>query len=598
MDAASSTLRDNRPTKHSGSSGSTGNGAYVRTRSFLQLMLLASAHSLFLFFAFAPVGFWPCAFAAPLPLFLLVRIASHEARVRPWRAGLAAIIGAIPFWAFTEHWIWEVSAAGCPFLILIESFWAGAFVWLAVKTRARWGGLAWVWMLPVLWTGVEFVRGELFGHGYAWGLVAYPLIDSQLLASPATVGGVYLVSLLTCVPAAAALDGWEKRRVVSLGGLAVWVVATVGAYLTLPAIDGGKTVSIAAVQTNLPESNKLGWSPGEQQRDFKRFSALTADAAASNPDMIVWPETMVPAITLDPNSLAELVRKQVYFRIDDPAGPRKLDADEVPRALMELSKRLSATMLVGAEAREGMSVEVRSDGSIELEAKARFNSVYMLESGRLSDTRYDKARLTPFGETMPYISSIPGLQERLLEIGANGMKFNLHEGTRKTVFHVPTRKNAGSEFRCVTPICFEVTVGPYVRELVYEGGARRADVIVNVTNDGWFGSFAPARAQHLQIARWRSLELATPMVRAANTGISCSIDARGQLGVVGPRGVSTPALSEGYLVADVVLSNSTTLYGLWGDVVGWMSVAATGIATLFAGMLGSAQRKKTAAVTQ
>ncbi|MFZ4430409.1 MAG: apolipoprotein N-acyltransferase, partial [Phycisphaerales bacterium] len=202
----------------------------------------------------------------------------------------------------------------------------------------------------------------------------------------------------------------------------------------------------------------------------------------------------------------------------------------------------------------------------------RYNSVYLLVDGETSDARYDKVRLTPFGETMPYISNFPSLEAALLDLGARGMRFDLDAGTKQTVFELP--RTGGGAFRVATPICFEVTVAPHVRRLVAgRQGVRRADVIINVTNDGWFGSFVPARLQHLQIARWRSLELATPMVRAANTGISCAIDAGGQVRELGPVGAASPALSEGVVPTVVELPGELTMYARSGDVAGWASLA-------------------------
>jgi len=155
------------------------------------------------------------------------------------------------------------------------------------------------------------------------------------------------------------------------------------------------------------------------------------------------------------------------------------------------------------------------------------------------------------------------------------MKFDLDEGVGRTAFEVPFAEGGGS-FRVVTPICFEITVAPHVASLVVDRigfgrAVRRADVIINVTNDGWFGSFDQARREHLQIARWRALELGTPIVRAANTGISCSIDSTGEVLVNGPQGASSPAMSEGVMETQVRLPGELTIYARFGDVVGWVS---------------------------
>src|SRR5690606_30188490 len=116
-----------------------------------------------------------------------------------------------------------------------------------------------------------------------------------------------------------------------------------------------------------------------------------------------------------------------------------------------------------------------------------------------------------FGEVMPYISNFPALEQALMDLAAGGMSFALRRGADAHGLTVP----AGEEpLHIATPICFEAASGPTTRRLAAQ---PRAHLLVNVTNDGWFGDFDPARLQAAQIARWRAVELATPVVRAANT---------------------------------------------------------------------------------
>ena len=120
--------------------------------------------------------------------------------------------------------------------------------------------------------------------------------------------------------------------------------------------------------------------------------------------------------------------------------------------------------------------------------------------------------------------------------------------------------------RVVTPICFEATDGRVCRRLV-TAAEGDADLIINVTNDGWFGSSDAGRRHHALLGRWRAAELGVPVIRAANTGISGLIPAGG-----GPGGfvdMELGARTEGVLVADVVLGREReTLYRRTGNVVG------------------------------
>jgi apolipoprotein N-acyltransferase len=127
--------------------------------------------------------------------------------------------------------------------------------------------------------------------------------------------------------------------------------------------------------------------------------------------------------------------------------------------------------------------------------------------------------------------------------------------------------------RVVTPICFETTWGTHCRELVGAGGARRADVLVCLTNDGWFADSDHGREHHLQAARWRCLELATPMLRSANTGVSAAIDADGRVLARGVDGDGAGRRVDGVLSALVPLPTGTTFYLRHGDLFRWPAMA-------------------------
>jgi apolipoprotein N-acyltransferase len=168
----------------------------------------------------------------------------------------------------------------------------------------------------------------------------------------------------------------------------------------------------------------------------------------------------------------------------------------------------------------------------------------------------------------------------MLEAGAHGMSFNLAEGTSREVFQIPVAAGAGQQnasARIVTPICFEVTHSGFMRGLVYEGGRRRVDAIISPTNDGWFGISNEGREHHLLMARWRCVELHTPMVRAANTGVSAFIDASGRLlarGVEGDsRGFKVAGTLQGSLPFDP--GARVTLFGRVGNVFGLGCLLAT-----------------------
>ncbi len=576
--------------------------------TFAITMMVGLVHSVLMVVMFAPLGWWPASLVAVVPLFLLAEFAGRSdpavpspsapsilerarVNVRHARArwlGLFAWASALPFWIVNQWWITGVSTPGAPILMLIEASWTGLFIGLAVTILRR-TRVASVFVLPLLWTAIEFFRGDLFGHGYSWSLIAYPLIDCIPLAAPAALGGVYLVSLLTSLFAAGLVALLTRKRAHGIAALAVWLASASSAWLlpttakqTAPA-DNPK-FSVAAIQTNVLQGTKLTWTFEQELEEFESFTELTIRAATGlpslnarqpaampKPDLIIWPETMMPGITLELAALDVMVRDGIYFRQATTTGESQVRPTIFAELLAELSAAVKTPMLIGEESRINLRTII-TQKEVDFSQDARYNSVYLYVAGVQSQQRYDKVRLTPFGETMPYIASIPGLQQKLLDLGAKGMQFDLSEGQRDVEFVVPLAATPDRPLRCVSPICFEITVGPYSRHMVYgswPGGKRRADLIVNVTNDGWFGTFDSTRAQHLQIARWRAIELATPIIRSANTGISASIDARGQFID------SLPPREEGILLATFPRPIKSSLYGIVGDIVPWSTLLAT-----------------------
>ena len=129
-----------------------------------------------------------------------------------------------------------------------------------------------------------------------------------------------------------------------------------------------------------------------------------------------------------------------------------------------------------------------------------------------------------------------------------------------------------------TPICFENAMARVCRRLVYEHGRKRADVLVNLSNEGWFGRYDAGRRQHLQIARFRCVENRVPMIRSVNTGVSVAIDSSGRL--IGPAsvtgdGVGVAPREAGWLLAELPLDHRSTLYGRLGDAFAWTCLLAT-----------------------
>lgn len=479
------------------------------------------------FLAFEPLAWWPLAIAAPMPLMALAVVLSTRTRRAQWRAAAGAWVGSLPLWVLTHAWIFNVSPVGFFPGMLLQGAWAGLFVLLAaIALRGRTGPIALAFTLAFTWSLIEVVRGSVLFGGYPWLLIGHPLIDAPLVANSGAVVGAYGVGFALAISAAGLVslmrgrDRWAPASaLLALPWVALWALG-----LMAPPVAQPPGVRVAIVQTNVPQDNRAQWTIEDQVRLFGGFMDLTL-LAHDKADMVVWPETMLPGPPISTEAL-ETMRQFGLVYPTEIEGLEELPATAFADNVLALHAELGVPMLVGAVGVEGLRLREDGDGGIIQEHDALYNSVHLFAQGRLSDRRYDKLRLTIFGEVLPLISRWEWLERIFLVLGARGMAFDLDAGNAPQWFDVPLSQ--GRMLRVGTPICFESAYAGVNRTLA-RGAGQRVDALVNLTNDGWFGSSDAGRAMHLRLARWRALENGVPIVRAANTGMSAIIDARGRI---------------------------------------------------------------------
>ena len=473
------------------------------------------------------VAGWPLAFAWPAFLALAVLRAPRPRTLVP-------AVGVPFFLAFLAHewWMRHITELGMPVLVLYLTGWTVVLA-LVLRALVGQGGRRWpmALALPVTLVSIECLRGELVCSGYAWFFTAHPLVEWTTIAQVAAFGGGWMVTALAALVAGAAVDIWtraDRARILSpIVALTMLALAIGYGTARIAAVDARiaratDTPHLLVVQTNLPMSNKLDWPPDAQIEDFLAFARLTIDGAraarsgGSDPDgasrltAALWPETMLPGLGLEPESIKTLVDGGYY------------PGNRYEEAMRDLATRIDAPLLVGSPAYLGLRVEGN-----RFRWSEQFNSAYLVGADGVLG-RTDKIYLTPFGETMPIISNSDWLEAQLLALGADGMTFDLEAAAQPQVLAVPARDGAAAVMIGV-PICFEITQAWASRRIVFAEGKRVAGIAVNLSNDGWFGPSRAGRRQHLQVAQLRAIELDTPVVRCVNTGISASIDAAGRV---------------------------------------------------------------------
>lgn len=535
--------------------------------------LLGLAHALLFALAFpdvhAEAGLWPLAFVAVVPLAWLA-ICAPSAR---WAAA-SVFITQLVMWLWIGRWLVQVTVPGYVPYALILSVYSVLFVLLLrwVSRHPRLGSVPLALSAPVLWVGIEFLRGEIAFDGYPWYLVGHPLVEAPVLAQSADFFGAYFISFLAVMTAGAIvavlLDGisraWRSAAMVA-GVLAM--NAGYGAWRLSQHDKLSEGPTMLIVQTNLPQNNKMRSSPQEQLEHFDSFIELTVNGLLAARDqgerveVMVWPETMLPGFGFEPESVAFLVRENLF------------PLDHFTRNVELLVERSGVSMLVGSAAALGLRYAEDDGHARLLDSDARYNAAYLIQNGA-PNQRYDKVFLTPFGETMPYISRWPWLEQKMLSFGASGMKFNLDRGHSMHPLVMAANELRG-EVSLATPICFEATMAWVCRGLVYDRGEKRAGALVNLTNDAWFGWFAPGRVQHAQVSRFRAIENRVPMVRAANSGVSMAIDSMGRItDAIGGGRYGEPMRAD-VLVVTPQFDARIAPYAIIRDVWGWLCFSLT-----------------------
>ncbi|MBL9149155.1 MAG: apolipoprotein N-acyltransferase [Phycisphaerae bacterium] len=580
------------------------------SRPWRRGLLAGLASSLLFALAFPPFGVWPLVFVALAPLVAWARTAP-----RARTAFLVAFVTQYPCWVILEWWIFELTPPGFVVLCAMMSLYPAIFAVLVrrVARSPRFGAWPNVVVIPLLWCAVEFARTTLVLGGYPWFALGLPLIggweSDGTLAQSASVFGLGGLSFVAAVVNGALVDLYARRSAgakamagPALAALAIVLGNAAFGVFVLARRTTSPGPRIQVMQTNLSVSNKNRWEPEAQVRDTSATIRASYDAfraavaGGERPALIVWPETMVPGQGLERQAIDFTVKEGLY------PGSAFLDA------LLDLVRATDNTpLLVGSPAFLGL----RTEGQ-RFRWERQYNSAYLV-IGELPFPRYDKLELTPFGERMPLISNFDWLEQQLLAVGAPGMSFDLDSGEKPVRFAFDAGVPGRTPLRVATPICFEDTVPWTCRALAYESGERAVDLFINLSNDGWFGPGKPStleslvswaeplasaarswerfasqggREQHVLHARLRAIELAVPMIRSANTGLSVTIDDRGRLVDWIGRDRGHPAPGEGTIpgtfVTTVPLVDRSTVYGRIGDAWSYLLLVAGASLAIFA----------------
>ena len=436
--------------------------------------------------AHPPFGFLP----GLLGFALLLHGLDNPAPARPlrsaflqgWCAGFAYFLVAT--WWVGEAFMVDAAAHAwqAPFAVTLlpaglALFWGAAA--LAYRVVAPPGARR-VLVFAAVFALAEWLRGHVL-TGFPWDLPGEAWRAGSALSQAAALVGAYGLSFLTLAIAAApaTLSGPSARRVtIAAVGLAAAALAglwTFGAIRLSQPRPADTALMVRVVQPDIPQSVK--WSPEAFKSIVDRYVQLTASPAPRRPDVVIWPESAIPA------------------QADDLFAKGEWTEAAIAGALQPGQALLA--------------------GVVRTEGPRYFNSLLALRrtgDGFAFLALYDKFRLVPFGEFLP----MEGLLTRL------GLKKLVAVEGGFTTGPRPAPIDPAGLPRLQPLICYE-SLFPGIAA---PGGLRPA-WIVNVSNDAWFG-MTSGPLQHLNLASYRAIEEGLPLVRATPTGVSAFVDAYGR----------------------------------------------------------------------
>jgi apolipoprotein N-acyltransferase len=447
--------------------------------------------------------------------------------------------------------------------------------------------------VPIAWTAVEYLRASFVLGGFPWFLLGNCLTPAPVLLQAADLLGVWgltfwLAMLNGFFVDLLRLPLWKvlpqgKRfspaigRLIAIASLSTAFVVSYGVFRL-----GQKTTTpgprVAVLQENIPQSLKE--DPKAADRVFLRYLALNDQALAQQPapDLVAWPETMVTAPINE-----ELVRgmpdpftstQQLKDALEaatarEDAEGIYLRTDDIYKALADRSRDSGTALLLGYGAYVPRAdpapsiLQNRTMLIVPAGAETRPGRRWMPELQRAAE--YSKVHLVPFGEFIPF-RDVPGVKQLMRLFSPVDFDYTNTPGTQWTRFTLTDRRQ-NQRFTFGTPICFEDTM-PYPARMMTAALSpekKKADFLVNVSNDGWF--LGVELDQHLQACQLRAVENRVSIARAVNTGNSGFIDSNGRImGLVrGSDGRSIGAV--GTLAMIMPIDSRQTLYGRVGDLL-------------------------------
>ncbi len=542
-------------------------------RRQMPLALFGLLSAVLLTICFEPFDVWWVAYVALVPWVLMLG-GGHSNRRAVFWGWLTGFI----FWAANLYWLWWITLAGYAALVIyLSAFWLVAAIVLRATIRRHWPLWA---VLPAVWVALEYARA--YGlSGFPWFYLGHSQYSRTHLIQIADVTGQYGVSFFVAMVNGAVADvlasplfihrrtaGPERRTLPEAGfnrqivvGPAACIAAATGMLLYghYQISNAQRTTTpgpvVGVVQRAIPIS--LTGRKDNPEEIFEKHYRASETFLNSGCDLVIWPETMLlrglnaEFLQADLSQMSQdeircLGRKFIGPRekknsVEDltwllevirrgkvlKSGDKITGLNEYVERMYQLSRRLGCPVLAG-----GITLHANANPAGPYRTWVSRNSALWFEYGMKDRPIYSKIHLVPFSEYVPFEHSWTWLYRRLRSFVPPVME-QLNPGRERTLF---TLRTGPRRRRLAIPICYEGTFARECRRLVMRHGRKKTDILVNISNDGWFvpPDNWPAmplaeHSQHLVQYCFRAIEYRVPVVRAVNTGISASIDSCGRI---------------------------------------------------------------------
>ena len=482
----------------------------------LPLVAVAFACGAALALAYPPVSVGVVSLVALIPVLVFTLRRERTPRQFFW----TGYFFGVGFFFFHLNWIVDLLPASSitlpwimvPALLLLVAYlsvYPALAFWLTRKLSRGQTAIA-LLVFPALWTLIEVLRssGVL---GFPWGAMGYSTVRLPALMQSASVVGVFGVGAgIVAVNALLAGTFLARDARIKIALFAAGTAIAAGAFLGGRVVmqrydvpDGRPTHRVAVAQPNVDLEVK--WQKSFKDSTFRLIERLTREAGQFDPELVVFPETCATT----------------YLRFDQPRY----------ELMQNLARELDLAVYIGF-------LDARYEDGRDDPFTYNSSGVFLPNGGF---AQYDKRHLLPFGETIPWSWRFPFLSK------INFGQANFSPG--------PDHGAVPSPVGDLAPlICFEAIFAGGAREFV----GRGAQVLLNITNDGWFGE-SQGPQQHAELAIFRAVENRRFMLRSANTGVSMVIDPAGRQTIL------LGLLREGIITESIYQVEEVTLYTRWGD---------------------------------